>query len=255
MAKPGVLLLVWEEDLPPAKENIMPDTFSLAVKERLGMSGVKIKLLIVDDHPLFRQGVRLFLETIPDMEVAGEADCGEAALSLLEQRDVDLVLLDLQMPGLDGIETTGQINAVRPGTKILILTSFGDWEKVYGALKAGASGYILKDAEPEQLLTAIRAVAAGGSYLGAQVAADLLQHVENEGRTGPSEVHEPLSTREMEVLALIARGLSNREIAESLFLSEKTVKTHVANILQKLDVKSRTQAALYAMRKNLINGG
>lgn len=219
------------------------------------MSGAKVKLLIVDDHPLFRQGVRLFLETIPDMEITGEADRGKAALSLLEQRKVDLVLLDLQMPGLDGIETTRQINVLRPGTKILILTSFGDWEKVYGALKAGASGYILKDAEPEQLLVAIRAVAAGGSYLGAQVAADLLQHVKSEGKAKAGEVHEPLSTREMEVLALIARGLSNREIAESLFLSEKTVKTHVANILQKLDVKSRTQAALYAMRENLVNRG
>lgn len=219
------------------------------------MSGAKVKLLIVDDHPLFRQGVRLFLETIPDMEITGEADCGKAALSLLEQRKVDLVLLDLQMPGLDGIETTRQINVLRPGTKILILTSFGDWEKVYGALKAGASGYILKDAEPEQLLVAIRAVAAGGSYLGAQVAADLLQHVESEGSARAGVVHGPLSTRETEVLALIARGLSNREIAESLFLSEKTVKTHVANILQKLDVKSRTQAALYAMRENLVNRG
>jgi|LSQX01.3.fsa_nt_gb NarL family two-component system response regulator LiaR len=232
-----------------------PEAFCVMAKERLGMSVVKIKLLIVDDHPLFRRGVRFFLETVPDMEIAGEADSGSAALSLLEQKKVDLVLLDLQMPGLDGIETTRQINAVRPGIKILILTSFGDWEKVYGALKAGASGYILKDAEPEQLLAAIRAVAAGGSYLCPQVAADLLQHVENEGRAGVGEVHEPLSTRETEVLALITRGLSNREIAESLFLSEKTVKTHVANILQKLNVKSRTQAALYAMRKNLINGG
>ena len=217
------------------------------------MSGAKIKLLIVDDHPLFRQGVRLFLETIPDIEIAGEAGCGEAALFLLAQRAVDLVLLDLQMPGPDGIEITRQINTVHPGTKILILTSFGEWEKVHGALKAGASGYILKDAEPEQLLTAIRAVAAGGSYLGSQVAADLVQHVDGEGRTGVGEMEKPLSSRELEVLALIARGLSNREIAEFLFLSEKTVKTHVANILQKLGVKSRTQAALYAMRKNLVN--
>jgi NarL family two-component system response regulator LiaR len=219
------------------------------------MNGAKIKLLIVDDHPLFRQGVRLFLETIPDMEIAGEAGCGEAALSFLAQKEFDLVLLDLQMPGPDGIEITRQINTAHPGTKILILTSFGDWGKVHGALKAGASGYILKDAEPEQLLAAIRAVAAGGSYLGPQVAADLLQHMDGEGRTGAGATEEPLSSRELEVLALIARGLSNREIAESLFLSEKTVKTHVANILQKLDVKSRTQAALYAMRKNLVNGG
>jgi NarL family two-component system response regulator LiaR len=221
------------------------------------MNESKITLLIVDDHPLFRRGVRYFLETVPCLEPAGEAGDGESALAFLERQEVDLVLLDLQMPGLDGIETTRRLLAVRPGAKVLILTSFGGGERVYDALKAGASGYVQKDAAPEELVAAIRAVAAGGSYLGAQAAAELLQRSGSEDRSGrkegrkPGDLPEPLSARENEVLALIARGLSNREIAGRLFLSETTVKTHVANILQKLGVKSRTQAALYAMRENL----
>ena len=220
------------------------------------MNQQKISLLIVDDHPLFRQGVRLFLETLTDINLVGEADCGQAALDFLDQQAVNVVLLDLQMPGMDGIETTEGIIAQNPDIRVLILTSFGSWEKVYLALKTGAAGYILKDAEPEQLVTAIRAVAAGGSYLGAQVAADLLLHVDSQGK--PKEettLPDPLSSRELEVLTLVARGLGNREIAESLFVSEKTVKSHVANILQKLNVKSRTQAALYAMRENIIEEG
>jgi DNA-binding NarL/FixJ family response regulator len=216
------------------------------------VAATKIKLLIVDDHPLFRQGVRLYLETVPGLELAGEVANGQAALDFLQQQQADIVLLDLQMPGLDGIETSKRIAARHPQVKILILTSFGNWEKVYAALKTGASGYILKDAEPEQLVAAIKAVAAGGSYLGAQVAADLLEHVDTEGKPKAGELSEPLSSREEEVLALLVRGLGNREIAESLFISEKTVKTHVANILQKLGVKSRTQAALLALRENLV---
>lgn len=221
------------------------------------MGEQKISLLIVDDHPLFRRGVKLYLQTVPGLVIAGESDGGESALAFLEREAVDVVLLDLQMPDLDGVETARRILALRPETKVLMLTSFGTWEKVYSALKAGASGYLLKDAEPEELAAAIRAVAAGGSYLGAQVAAELLQYVEagpKEGRDSQAEggLMEPLSGREKEVLALLAAGLSNREIAGRLFLSEKTVKTHVANILQKLNVKSRTQAALYAMREKLV---
>lgn len=216
------------------------------------MADAKIRLLIVDDHPLFRQGVRLFLESAPELELSGEAEGGETALDFLEEHEVDVVLLDLQMPGLDGIETTRRIISRWPDLRILILTSFGSWEKVYTALKSGAAGYILKDAQPEQLVAAIRAVASGGSYLDSHVAADLLQHVDNQGQPKPSQLSDPLSSRETEVLTLIARGLGNREIADALFVSEKTVKTHVANILQKLNVKSRTQAALYAMRENLV---
>ena len=210
------------------------------------MDQLKATLLIVDDHPLFRRGVRYFLETVPGLEPVGEAGSGEEALAFLEQRSVDLVLLDLQMPGLDGIETTRRLLALQPGVRVLILTSFGGGERVRDALMAGAAGYVQKDAAPEELVAAIRAAAAGGSYLGARAAAELVRH------TGAPQ--ELLSAREREVLVLIAGGLSNREIAGRLFLSETTVKTHVANILGKLGLKSRTQAALYAMRNNLTDG-
>ena len=211
-----------------------------------------IKLLIVDDHPLFRRGVRIYLETAPDLVITGEADGGEGALEFLEQEAVDVVLLDLQMPKMDGIETAGRILERHPETRVLMLTSFGNWERVYQALKTGASGYVLKDAEPEELAAAIRAVSAGGNYLGAQVASQLLQQLDAEVKEEkpPDRGIDPLTEREAEVLALIAKGLSNREIADQLYVSEKTVKTHVANILQKLNVKSRTQAALHAMRQS-----
>lgn len=209
-----------------------------------------ISVLIVDDHPLFRRGVRLFLQAVEGITLLGEADSGEAALKALENTAADVVLLDLQMPGLDGIETAQRVPEVCPGAKILILTSMGSWSQVSRALKAGAAGYVMKDAEPDELIAAIRAVAAGGSYLGAQATAELLEHMSGPGQT--SDLQEPLSAREEEVLILIAQGQSNREIAQQLFLSEKTVKTHVANILQKLNVKSRTQAALYAMKANLV---
>ncbi len=215
------------------------------------MSQNPIRVLIVDDHPLFRQGVRLFLKEAPGIQLAGEAAGGEEALNFLAQETVDVVLLDLLMPGPDGIETAGRILAEWPAIKVLILTSLGSWQKACAALKAGASGYVLKDAEPDQLLAAIRAVAAGGSYLNAGIAGELLSHI---GTAGAAESDQPetLSEREKEVLALVARGLGNREIAAALFLSEKTVKTHVANILQKLNVKSRTQAALCAMKSGLV---
>ena len=166
---------------------------------------------------------------------------------------MDVVLLDLQMPGMDGIEVTRRILAGNERTRVLILTSFGGWDRVYAALKSGAAGYVLKDAEPEELVAAVRAVAAGGSYLSEQATAQLLDHLDMRSGAEPvrDQPVEPLSQREREVLQLIARGQSNREIAEHLFLSETTVKTHVTNILQKLNVKSRTQAALYAMRHQL----
>lgn len=227
----------------------------------------KIAVLIVDDHPLFRQGVRLYLETQADLELVGEAADGEQALAILTEREADVVLLDLQMPGIGGLETARRLAAGpgRDGSRVLVLTSFGDWERIRAALKAGAAGYLLKDAPPEELAAAIRAVAAGGSCLGGQVAEVLRKRMDGAtqgAEKGPGEgkgsaekrPSEPLTEREKEVLALVARGMGNREIAGRLYVSEKTVKTHVANILQKLDVKSRTQAALYAMRHNLVAG-
>lgn len=212
----------------------------------------KICLIIVDDHPLFRQGVRFFLESIPGLELAGEFGNGPDALEFLAGHNVDLVIMDLQMPGMDGVEVTRHIKEDWPDIKVLVLTSFGSWEKVYAALKSGASGYLLKDAQPEELLAAIKAVAAGGSYLGAKTAAELLKRIDNETVAPTADLPEPLTERELEVLKLLGQGIGNREIAAELVLSEKTVKTHVANILQKLQVSSRTQAVLYAIRHNLI---
>lgn len=211
-----------------------------------------IRLLIVDDHPLFRQGVRFYLETLPELDLVGEAENGEVALTFLIKQDVDVVLLDLQMPGMDGVEVTRRIKEKWPEIKVLILTSFNSWDKVYAALKSGAVGYILKDAQPEQLLMAIKTIVTGGSYLGAQVATELINQVSHGPDSAVDVLPEPLTERELEVLKLIGQGMGNRAIAEKLVISEKTVKTHVANILQKLQVSSRTQAALYAIRHNPI---
>jgi DNA-binding NarL/FixJ family response regulator len=207
-----------------------------------------IRILIVDDHPLFRQGVRLYLESLPDFQIDGEVENGAAALAFLEQQLVDVVLLDLQMPEMDGVATTLRIREKWPNLKILALTSFNSWERVQSALKAGANGYVLKDIRPQELTVAIKAVAMGGSYLNAEITAAMVQQMDTSGKPAPitlPEAVDPLTQREIKVLELIGQGMGNREIAEKLFLSETTVKTHVANILQKLQVKSRTQAALY----------
>ena len=205
-------------------------------------------ILVVDDHPLFRQGVRFFLESIPEITLVKEAGNGIEALQVLAEETIHLVLLDLQMPVMDGVELTQRIKTQFPEVKVLVLTGFSGWEKVYPSLQAGADGYLLKDASPDQLSAAIQAVMTGGHYFEPQVTAALL----NLGNRKETEKHgqngEELSQREMEVLSLITKGLGNKEIAEQLFISEKTVKTHVANILGKLQVKSRTQAALYATK-------
>ncbi len=211
----------------------------------------RIRLLIIDDHPLFRKGVHFFLESFPEIELLGEVENGLEGIAFLTGNPVDVVLMDLQMPGMDGIETTIKIKEQWPEVRVLVLTSFNSWDKVYTALKNGAAGYVLKDAPPEELLAAIQAVAAGGSYLGARVATELLSRLGNDPAI-PANTPEPLTDREIEVLKLIGQGLGNREIAAQLVVSEKTVKTHVTNILQKLQVKSRTQAALYAIQHQLI---
>jgi NarL family two-component system response regulator LiaR len=208
----------------------------------------KISVLIVDDHPVVRQGLRTFLSTQDDLEIVGEAADGEEAVARIKDSVPDVVLMDLVLPGIDGIEATRQAREVSPSTKVIVLTSFADDEKVFPAIKAGAAGYLLKDVEPPQLAEAIRSVQRGEALLHPTVAAKLMQEVSAGERRAPGG---DLTDRELEVLRLIARGMSNREIAGELTVSEKTVKTHVSNILAKLHLADRTQAALYAVRRGL----
>lgn len=222
-----------------------------------------INIIIVDDHTLFRKGIALYLEDEVDIDIKMEAADGREALSFLENRasEIDLVIMDLNMPGLSGEEATRIISEQWPEIKILILTSYGSGDKVYQMLSSGASGYLLKDAEPSELVIAIKAVVAGGSYFGNQLATELLTLVnkgtgiENEAETNNhvnQELIEPLTDREVEVLKLLGQGLANSEIGDELHISDNTVKTHVSNIFQKLNVNSRTQAAFFALEKGLI---
>jgi NarL family two-component system response regulator LiaR len=205
-----------------------------------------ISVLIADDHPFVRHGLRTYLETLEDMDVAGEAADGAEAVELAGRLLPDVVLMDLVMPELDGIEATRQIKAASPATKVIALTSFDDDEKVFPAIKAGAAGYLLKDVRPAELAEAVRKASRGEALLAPSVAAKLMQEV-----AGERPAASGLTDRELEVLRLIARGLPNKQIAQELVVSDKTVKTHVSNILAKLHLADRTQAALYAVREGL----
>lgn len=217
--------------------------------------GNVIKVLIVDDHPFFRQGVKLYLSGIEGLVLVGEAGSGEQALDLISSVKVDVVLMDLQMPGMDGIAATKALLEQNANLRILVLTSYGSWDKTQEALAMGAGGYCLKDAPPDELVTAIRAVAGGGTYLGRGIKPEVLGSNFLDDRKNATSVQaelpNDLTQRERDVLALLAKGLSNKGIAAELVVSEKTVKTHVANILQKLDVRTRTQAALLANKYGL----
>jgi NarL family two-component system response regulator LiaR len=209
-----------------------------------------IRVLIVDDHIVVRQGLRAFLSVQSDVEIVGEAEDGEDAVRQAQDLVPDVVLMDLVMPKLDGIEALRQIRALSPSTKVIVLTTFADDDKVFAAVKAGASGYLLKDVQPADLADAIRTVYGGEALLHPTVAAKLMQeYAETSSR---SEAAAALTDRELEVLRLIARGRSNKEIALDLTVAEKTVKTHVSNILQKLHLADRTQAALFAVRERLV---
>jgi two-component system, NarL family, response regulator LiaR len=208
----------------------------------------RVSVLIVDDHPVVRQGLRTFLELQDDLEVVGEAENGTAALGHVRCQAPDVVLMDLVMPDLDGIEATRAIRAASPSTKVIVLTSFADDDKIFPAIRAGAAGYLLKDTRPQELADAIRRVHAGEALLHSKVAARLMQEVSFDEH----QALEQLTERELDVLRLIARGLSNKLIARELVVSEKTVKTHVSNILAKLHLTDRTQAALYAVRSRLV---
>ena len=209
----------------------------------------EIRVLIADDHAVVRQGLRTFLELQEDIEVVGDAADGEAALAGVQRHEPDVVLMDLVMPNLGGVEAIRRLRALRPETRVLVLTSFLDDEKLFPAVRAGAAGYLLKDVEPAELVRAIRTVADGEAQLHPAVAARLMEEFSDTERP---VAEEALTAREREVLLLIARGLPNKQIALELGIAEKTVKTHVSSILSKLGLTDRTQAALYAVRAGLI---
>ncbi len=209
-----------------------------------------IDVLLVDDHPVVRQGLRTFLDLQPDIQVVGEAADGIEAVAQAERLQPDVVLMDLVLPALDGIGAIRRIRTLSPSTKVLVLTSFGEDSRIFPAIKAGAAGYLLKDVEPQELAGAIRRVCDGEGLLHPAVAARVMRELAGEG----AAASERLTARELDVLELLAAGRSNREIAAELVLSEKTVKTHVSNILAKLHLADRTQAALYAVRERLFDG-
>jgi DNA-binding NarL/FixJ family response regulator len=214
-----------------------------------------IKILLVDDQPLFREGLRTLLSVHSDFEVVGEAGNGEEALRLVRSLQPSVVLMDLQMPVLNGVAATRRLHEEQPGCRVIVLTTFDDDEMVFDGLRAGAVGYLLKDAPSEKLAEAIRVAARGESFLQPSVAAKVVAEFARLSRKTvgtQASVIEPLSERELEILRLIARGASNREIAGTLFLAEGTVKNHVTNILGKLEVRDRTQAALKAKESGLI---
>ena len=208
-----------------------------------------VRVLIVDDHAIVRKGIRALLEIEPWLEVVGEAATGREAVALAASLKPSVILMDLVMPEMDGIEATRQISTTLPDTRILVLTSFAADDKVFPAIKAGALGYLLKDSGPEELWQAIRQVHRGESSLHPAIARKVLREL-----THPSDrpsTPDALTERELEVLKLLARGLSTQEIADRLVITEATARTHVSNILSKLHVSSRTQAALYALREGL----
>jgi len=208
------------------------------------------RVMLVDDHAVVRQGLRTFLDLQDDITVVGEAKDGVEALQLVQEFEPDVVLMDLVMPRMDGIETVRRMKALRPHIQIIVLTSFGDDQKVFAAIRAGATGFLLKDISPQDLAAAIHAARRGEASLAPGIATKLLQEIAI-GANPAAEEHT-LTEREYAVLALIAQGRSNKQISEELTISEKTVKTHVSNILTKLHLEDRTQAAIYALKEGLV---
>jgi NarL family two-component system response regulator LiaR len=217
------------------------------------MTKKRINILICDDQAIVRKGIRALLATEPNIKVVGEAENGQEAISQVEELRPDVILMDLVMPELDGIEAIRQITARRPKARILVLTSFATDDKVFPAIKAGALGYLLKDSSPEDLVQAIQHVHRGEPSLHPTIARKVLQELSRPEETVKPPTSEPLSEREVEVLRLVARGLSNQQIANQLLISEATVRTHVSNILSKLHLASRIQAALYALDQGLAS--
>lgn len=210
-----------------------------------------IRVLIVDDHAIVRKGIRALLSEAGGFEIVGEAANGQEALLCAQETSPDVILMDLLMPGMDGIEATRQIASHQPASRILVLTSFAADNKVFPAIKAGATGYLLKDTSPDELVRAIRQMHRGEPSLHPTIARKLLQEIKHPAELQPAP--DALTDREMAVLRLIAQGLSNQEIADRIMVSESTVRAHVSRVLGKLHLASRTQAALYAVREGLAD--
>jgi NarL family two-component system response regulator LiaR len=211
----------------------------------------RIRVLICDDHPIVRQGLQTFLNLQEDMEVVGEASDGEDAIGKARAYRPDVVLMDLVMPNVGGIEAIERMRAESIPARVIVLTSFSDDDKIFPAIRAGATGYLMKDVPPQELAKAIRMAHAGESLLHPDVARRVMEQLRG-GNEERADGLSRLTEREIDVLKLIAKGRSNKEIAHDLVLSEKTVKTHVSNILQKLHLSDRTQAALLAVRERLV---
>lgn len=211
----------------------------------------RTSILIVDDHEVVRNGIRSYLEKISDFHVVGESSSGEEALSMVGELIPDIVLLDLMMPGMDGIETTRRIRQISPRTKVVVLTSYHEDVHIFPALKAGAISYILKDMKMDKLVDVLHRAVQGEVTLHPRVASRVLQNIRGEGSEQP--LFTELTDRETDVLKLIANGLTNSQIAEKLVISENTVKGHVSNILSKLHLADRTQAAVYAWQQGIVS--
>ena len=211
-----------------------------------------IRVFLADDHNVVRRGLEALIETEEDMIVVGTAADGIEAVKNIASSNPDVVLLDLKMPRKSGLEAIPEIRAVDPRVRIMMLTSFGDKEGVFDAIKAGALGYLLKDCRPEELLQAIRNTYLGKSTLSPDIALKVIEEINKPAQPHLPLTEEPLTEREVELLQYVARGMSNQEIADELVLSERTVRTHISNILSKLHLADRTQAAVYAWQKGVV---
>jgi NarL family two-component system response regulator LiaR len=221
------------------------------MEDSLPMQPEKISVLLVDDHSVVRMGLRAYFQTLPDIEVVGEAGAGADAVRLVGELAPDVVLMDLLLPGMDGVEATRQIKKVSPATQVIVLTSYHEDEHIFPAIRAGALSYVLKDIDPDELADSIRRARAGEAVLNPRVAARLVQEIHG-ARGQAANPFQELTERELDVLRQVAAGKNNREIAEALVISEKTVKTHITNILSKLHLADRTQAAVYAWQEGIV---